>query len=305
MMHGCAEALCYRLTLIRPATLRQGRLASKLNSPMSLITLFENGQCEKLRSPSILNLIISLALAAGIVVSYLPQHVRIFRRKTSEGISPWYILLGVSSGTCALCNILLLSDPVLSCCKVISAGECFAGTLGIAQVMLQTIMASFILVFAVVCSSPEFEIHDHYVQILAVAKVCLGFFILSVLLSVYVFFYSFGNVLFVANVMGILGTILAAIQYFPQIWTTFQLKHTGSLSIPMMCMQTPGGFLWAASLAAREGTSWSSWLPYFTSAVLQGILLIMAIYFEYFDGGIEIDQAEDLRASETSRLIGN
>jgi hypothetical protein len=69
------------------------------------------------KDPSGLNFVVSLLLAIGIVVSYLPQHVRIVRRRSSEGISPWFLLLGVSSGTCALCNILLLSGPMFGCCK--------------------------------------------------------------------------------------------------------------------------------------------------------------------------------------------
>jgi uncharacterized protein with PQ loop repeat len=113
-----------------------------------------------------------------------------------------------------------------------------------------------------------------------VGKVCLTHFILSVGLSFYVFFYDVRYIAFVANVMGLLGAILAILQYFPQIYTTYSLKHAGSLSIPMMCLQTPGGFILTASLAAREGTTWSSWLPYLTAAVLQGIVLVLAVYYE-------------------------
>jgi len=78
-----------------------------------------------------------------------------------------------------------------------------------------------------------------------------------------------------------MAAILAAVQYFPQIWTTYTLRHVGSLSIPMMCIQTPGGFLFAGSLAARLGIEgWSTWGVYLVTACLQGVLLAMAIYFE-------------------------
>lgn len=51
----------------------------------------------------------------------------------------------------------------------------------------------------------------------------------------------------------------------------------------MMCIQTPGSLIWAASLAARKGWSgWSIWGVLVVTACLQGTLLIMAIYFEYF-----------------------
>jgi hypothetical protein len=84
-----------------------------------------------------------------------------------------------------------------------------------------------------------------------------------------------------ANFLGVMAAVLAAIQYLPQIWTTYRLKHVGSLSIPMMCIQTPGGLLFAASLFARLGTEgWSTWVIYLLSAGMQGTILGMAIYYE-------------------------
>jgi hypothetical protein len=84
-----------------------------------------------------------------------------------------------------------------------------------------------------------------------------------------------------APALGVMATILASVQYFPQIWTTYHLKHVGSLSIPMMCIQTPGGFLFAGSLFARLGWGgWSSWSIFLLTAMMQGILLSLAIYYE-------------------------
>lgn len=51
----------------------------------------------------------------------------------------------------------------------------------------------------------------------------------------------------------------------------------------MMCIQTPGSFVWAASLASREGTKWSSWITYVVTGVLQGALLAMCIIWELKD----------------------
>ena len=84
-----------------------------------------------------------------------------------------------------------------------------------------------------------------------------------------------------AHFLGILGTCLAAIQFLPQIWTTWKLQEVGSLSIPMMCIQTPGSFVWVGSLAARFGwEGWSTWGIYLVTGVLQGCLLVMGITFE-------------------------
>jgi hypothetical protein len=78
-----------------------------------------------------------------------------------------------------------------------------------------------------------------------------------------------------------MATVLAAIQYLPQIWMTWNLGHVGSLSIPMMLIQTPGSFVWSGSLAARLGLAgWSTWGVFLVTGCLQGCLLIMGIYFE-------------------------
>lgn len=87
-----------------------------------------------------------------------------------------------------------------------------------------------------------------------------------------------------ANALGIFATLLAAVQYFPQLLTTWRLQAAASLSIPMMCIQTPGSFVWAASLAKRLGLAgWSLWGIYLVTGCLQGSVLGMCIYFELRD----------------------
>ena len=84
-----------------------------------------------------------------------------------------------------------------------------------------------------------------------------------------------------ANALGIIATVLAAIQYIPQIWMTWHLGHVGSLSIPMMLIQTPGSFVWSASLCMRLGIEgWSTWGIFLVTGCLQGCLLVMGICFE-------------------------
>lgn len=49
----------------------------------------------------------------------------------------------------------------------------------------------------------------------------------------------------------------------------------------MMLMQTPGGFIFAYTLAVRPGVNFTTWLPYIIAGTLQGILLIMSLIFTY------------------------
>jgi uncharacterized protein with PQ loop repeat len=45
--------------------------------------------------------------------------------------------------------------------------------------------------------------------------------------------------------------LFAGIQYMPQLVKTYKAKVVGALSIPMMCLQSPGGILMIISIALR------------------------------------------------------
>lgn len=241
-----------------------------------------------------MNLTVSIIILVGLLISYLPQHYRIISRGTSEGISPWFVLLGTTSATAGFANILTLpqSRQDVACCKELETFQCVAGLLGIAQLGVQWICFAFIFVLFLVffrysnANIPEEELAEadeqpRWQTAVMVACVCLLHGLLVIILTA-VFTMVLPDYLSAwANAMGLMAAALAAVQYIPQIYTTYHLKHVGSLSIPMMCIQTPGGFLFAGSLFARLGWGgWSSWGIFLLTAVMQGILLGMAIYYE-------------------------
>ncbi|KAJ1909769.1 hypothetical protein H4219_006347 [Mycoemilia scoparia] len=80
-----------------------------------------------------------------------------------------------------------------------------------------------------------------------------------------------------AGFLGIFSLVLTCIQFLPQIAKTWRSRRVGALSIPMMLLQTPGGYMFSYSIAVRPGTNWSSWISTFMAATLQGILLIICI----------------------------
>ena len=131
-------------------------------------------------------------------------------------------------------------------------------------------------------STPEGQ-GPTYRTALAVTATCIAYTLLTAIISVALAMRRPSALEGWANFLGVFAGVLASIQYFPQIYTTWRIRGVGSLSIPMMCIQTPGGLLWAGSLAAREGLKgWSIWGVIVVTACLQGVLLAMTIYFEYF-----------------------
>jgi hypothetical protein len=98
-----------------------------------------SGHCAALASPNPFTVGLAGILVLGILVSYLPQHAKIFQRRSSEGLSPWYVLLGGLGSIAAVGNIMTLpaSRTDIECCRVLSGGECAAALLGVAQIGVQ------------------------------------------------------------------------------------------------------------------------------------------------------------------------
>ena len=103
---------------------------------MSSLSGHLSQHCAALTHPNPFTVTLAGVLVAGIIVSYLPQHIKIIRNRTSEGLSPWWVLLGGLSSIAAIGNILTLpqSRADISCCQVINGGACAAALLGVVQI---------------------------------------------------------------------------------------------------------------------------------------------------------------------------
>lgn len=233
-----------------------------------------------------INFGVSVLMTFGMFASYAPQLYKIVKRKSAEGISPSFLLLGSLSGGFFFANIAMLADPVVHCCKrELSATECVSASLGIVQIFFQASMFYTIPIFCLIWARRQAD-QNQYEEIKKVTKLVTASFFVSALVCV-VSKTTGKYTRTIADVFGILAALLTCVQYLPQIYTTYTLGHVGSLSIPMMCLQTPGGFVWALSLALRPETKWSTWAVTFVAAVLQGVLLIMAVSFEFRDKKVD------------------
>lgn len=104
--------------------------------------------CRPLASPNPWAVFLAIFILVGILVSYVPQHLKIVIRRTSEGLSPWWVLLGSLSSIAAIGNILVLpaSRTDMKCCKELDGGACAAALLGVAQIGCQ--WACFMFMYA-------------------------------------------------------------------------------------------------------------------------------------------------------------
>jgi uncharacterized protein with PQ loop repeat len=271
------------------------------SSPHHLINSARNmspplsDHCIPLDHPHWFPVTLASGLVVGILVSYLPQHYKIFTRRTSEGISPWWVLLGGLSSIAAIGNILTLptSRADMACCDELSGGACAAALLGVAQIGVQwTCFMGIILLYIVFYPRTEHEIEDLSASTGSLTKnstannprdpllvgACIFVSLFAVaLISISLVFRWPSHTQIWADLLGTISGLLAAVQYIPQIYYTWVMGDLKSLSILTLLIQAPGAFVFAFSLYLRVGAEgWSTWLVYIVTGLLQFVLLGMA-----------------------------
>ncbi|KAL1311836.1 hypothetical protein AAFC00_001911 [Neodothiora populina] len=277
-------------------------------NPAIVFTTTQELDCGHLAVPNKFSFGLSVFLVAGILGSYLPQHYKIIHRASSAGLSPWWVLLGALSSIFAAASIFVLptSQNDMACCRKISGIACAAALLGVIQVGMQWlcftgIWALFLIFFPRKALTHPDEPHDPDMpkksSAVIVAATTLITFLTVIILST-VFLLNSRDLLYSwANTLGIMASILSIVQYVPQLWTTWKLKHVYSLSLLTMMIQVPGSFVFAFSLWLRVGWhGWSTWLVYCVTGTLQAALLLMAFYFSRTNkvvGEDDVDERED------------
>lgn len=268
--------------------------------------------CSVYEGASVANFIFSILITFGIFVSYLPQYYRIYNKKTSEGLSVNFLLLGSCSLIFTFTNIIMISSRARYCCRVgaLTLFNCLNSQLNLLQIGLQCTCAILILVLVIIFSKGSVtQDKEEYARIINVGRFVVAHGVVSLLQIIVAFATNRSVLLGLAQFNGLMSTLLTVIKYVPQILTTYKLKHPGTLSIGMMCIQTPGGFIFTATLFFTKGSHWSSWVSYFVAATLQGLLLVLCIYYEYFSGYKDLERQlleriveENTHESESSRL---
>ncbi|KAH9974375.1 hypothetical protein BGW80DRAFT_1436912 [Lactifluus volemus] len=247
-------------------------------------------------------------LILGLCISYAPQHYRIISKGSSEGFSPWFLLLGSTSSASGMLNMVVMQQAVISCCRYYSALDCLETVAGVIQVGTQWFLFSVVLILYIIYFPPHlkyvtFDIEGDESQPPERIKTNLksDSWRLSIVLSWIVFihlaFCTFVTFMLLssspsdpsgsqrqlhmwATFLGISSAVLAALQYAPQIVHTYRLKLVGALSVPMMMIQTPGGIIMVISIMIRPGTNWTSWIMFLVAAIMQGILLVMCLVWK-------------------------
>ncbi|PKI85296.1 hypothetical protein MVES1_000961 [Malassezia vespertilionis] len=100
-------------------------------------------QCDNV--PDASTFALAMFLCFGVIMSYVPQILRIYYAGSSLGLSPWYLFLGATSSACAMFNVFVLEYPTATCCSTGLGIACIEQYMGVIQVSSQWLM--FVVVF--------------------------------------------------------------------------------------------------------------------------------------------------------------
>lgn len=261
---------------------------------------------------------LTFGLCCGLVISYVPQLYRIVHKGSSEGFSPWFLLLGSTSAASGFFNMITMQWRVARCCAVLSMGSCLETVAGIIQVGLQWLFFTSILVLYMLYYPTHLKYNDVHFDGPPVSHIknrvrtsewnlsinlsCVV--VIHFLFAAFITFYILlvnplpssltaplpAQVASWATFLGISSGGLTAVQYAPQLIHTYKTKLVGALSIPMMCLQSPGGVLMVLSIALRPGTNWTSWISFAIAAMMQSVLLFICIAWTRRQRRLGIDE---------------
>ncbi|KIW12188.1 hypothetical protein PV08_09464 [Exophiala spinifera] len=261
----------------------------------------EPDQCKHLAKPSIPQFVVSCSLMGWLLICYLPQWARIVSRKSAEGLSTYYILLGSLSGVCAVGNIMMLPSSAveLGCCRTNTRFACISGLLGMLQVIFGIACFWIVLFMYVYYSEEEADAEKHgrrasisgpdrtFRRAKRAIRVLIAAcsFAMSILLISAIILHRFPWVAQTwANILGIAVACFACVQWVPQVRTTWHLGHLGSLSPTSLCLMAPYTWIFGINMMIRVGQKdWSAWIVYVLVGTMQVVLIVMAICFAIRD----------------------
>jgi len=230
-------------------------------------------------------------LVVGTWVSYFPQHLKIIQNRSHAGLSFTNFFCAQLVSALSFVNYMVLEyRSTFECCgDDTSTYGCCASYLAFLQQAMILICQHLILTLylwhfdSAFANTQEKLEHkplgsrwkrDSRMFLGAlVAETSIG--VIGLLLALLVGLDSAWTTDYALGA-GITASILIALHWFPQIITTYRHHALGSLSLPMLILQSGGSVLTAYNLSTHGG--WEVFLPYLVVATMQGTLIGVIFY---------------------------
>jgi len=224
----------------------------------------------------------------GSIVIYIPQFVKLYKKRTAHGFSATFMMLGHASAFMAMTNAFIY---YINSCGI---QDCAEGFMGLGVIIVQWFLY-FLQYLALVVLERKYDSHlSGKLKIMSLTFVvsnalCLVFLIATLAVLGKNDWKNDGSpdLQELSDATDIIISIFFLSHYLPQIYRTYRLQAVGSMSLITLGMMCPGTFVWSIFLAIQGETSRnkragdpSVWLPYLVVGFMQLILLIMGTYYD-------------------------
>lgn len=213
-------------------------------------------------APSAADIAVGSILLVGVTAAYVPQVVEIAVKRSSVGVSGFFVVLALLSASCTAVNAMLVFWPMIECCAAVAVGQCIAINLPNLQLVLPLLFSFAVLFTYAFFSVPVLDVispeqataHRNYGFAALAAALLLNLAAFLVPLLLYVSHRgTAAQALLYAQVAGYAGGALAMLTFLPQIWATWKLKQKGSLSLPALIVMFVGNWIVAVYLYLNAG----------------------------------------------------
>lgn len=236
--------------------------------------------------PGVFDVSLGLFLCVGTLISFLPQHFSLLRRRSHLGISFLWLWINNFGNFCNTFSDVLDQWSKIECCSHLGPWQCTEVLLVFLQLGINWACIFLVFILALVFFDYDGTTHSYNQRLTAwlgfVFYVALvGFGMGTAFVFVLLMDPHSGPAQTYANTLGIVSAIVPVFVWTPQLYTTYKLKGPGSLSLTMQVIQTPGSFIQAFFQI------WSGeWLVGMTAAISgfeQLLLVLMCTYFMGMD----------------------
>jgi len=229
------------------------------------------------------SIILGIFLVVGSIASTIPQHAKIWKTKSSVGLSYLWLFLANVNQFSAILTAVITKFPQVQACDHVGIGSCLPSMLDVFQLVSIWVFTFPIYIWYLKFANPSTISKKDWLWARILFVAALAYMVITTLLAA-VFIHKIGEceklTLWYAQSLGIFSTVITFVQYVPQIYATFKTKSSGSFSILMLLMQAPGSTIIVIFLVFISHDEVFVWLSYVSAIIQQVILLCLLIYYD-------------------------
>ncbi|KAL0228397.1 hypothetical protein RCL1_004540 [Eukaryota sp. TZLM3-RCL] len=230
----------------------------------------------------VFSMLIGIGLLFGLILSHVPQYIRIVKKNTSKGLSGTTLSLANLNHFNVALNSCITRIAPFQACSVVGFWKCFPTILSTLSLIGGFLSFYPVLILFLVYFPQKDAKSSRTHRLNVIFFLLFNLYAISVItLSYYLVKKNdrcYYIVLELAYSVGLLSSIVNLWQWIPQIVTTYKRKGSGALSIIMIAVQAPGSALMLIFLILSKA-SFTTWASYFTSATQQLILLYLLVFY--------------------------